>query len=598
MFSLSIENDEMTLWYFSPSHSCVSPTFNIKEKLELTIRIILMFMYASLDELGIDPTIVERTDPEQRNRVCYVYRAGEKHYKTVRSIFEYGGIRYTGRATRVWEVVEVQDADNLTSISPDHFVLKDCWLDDAASSEQKVQEQLFDDIEKGLGRIRESKETGRLDVPYLEDLPVELLQKVDECISNPTRYKDYFLTVVNDWQGEPALARAPGAKAVRSLFDDLPRGPVPAPQVGTDQSRLQQNPLATQLSGSGSLIPRTQHRAVFKEVGTALHHVDELKTILDALPDFLFALWLLYVAGWVHRDISTGNLLCYSGRGILADFEYAKKFDPKPTKEASSNRKTGTAFFMAVEIQAQQWLYQPEEPDVLGAKRIPIPPIIHNYQHDGESLLWLVLWTYLVRLITAPPSDVPDATPQRSPSALELATANIFRSDDGRYELERLNALLNPAVFAHNVLDVAFPPKDWDVHGTETLLDPSEILRSALVQSRKAYMKREYATDNISSYCPVYKTLADTFALLRNHYGACSNEYPSLRSFVSHVPPSSLPVSVRRISSQQPKDDAQAPPSLPVRKRSRQPKNDEDYQGEAQEPASKKRRWAGPLLRR
>ena len=258
------------------------------QKLELTIRIILMFMYASSDELGLDPTIVERTDPEQRNRLCYVYRTGEKYYKTVRSIFEHGGIRYTGRATRVWEVVEVQDADNLTSISQDHFVLKDCWLDDAASSELKVQEQIFDDIEKGLGRIRESKETGRSDVPHLEGPPAELLKKVDECISNPTRYKDYFLTVVNDWQGEPALARAPGAKAVCSLFDDFPRGPVPATQAGTDQSRLQQNPLATQPSGSGSLIPRTQHRAVFKEVGTALHHVDELKTILDALPDFLF----------------------------------------------------------------------------------------------------------------------------------------------------------------------------------------------------------------------------------------------------------------------------------------------------------------------
>ena len=53
---------------------------------------------------------------------------------------------------------------------------------------------------------------------------------------------------------------------------------------------------------------------------------------------FATAVFLMFCAGWVHRDISTGNLLCYSGRGILADFEYAKKFDPKPTVEASPEK--------------------------------------------------------------------------------------------------------------------------------------------------------------------------------------------------------------------------------------------------------------------
>ena len=255
---------------------------------------------------------------------------------------------------------------------------------------------------------------------------------------------------------------------------------------------------------------------------------------------------------------------------------------------------------MPVEIQIQRWLYQPKPEKVRGAKQIPIPPIIHNYQHDGESLLWVVLWTYLVRLITAPPSDVPDAPPQRWPSVLEMAIANIFRND-GRCERAREDALLRPDDFARKVLDVAFPPEDWDVHGTETLLDPSEILRSALVQLQEAYKNRKYDTDSISSYSPVYNTLADTFALLRNHHGACADQYPSLRSFISHVRPSSLPVRVKRVRSQQPKDHAQAPRSISVRKCSRQPKDDEDYQpdsqGEAQEPAFKKRRSAGPLLR-
>lgn len=33
---------------------------------------------------------------------------------------------------------------------------------------------------------------------------------------------------------------------------------------------------------------------------------------------------LLSACGWVHRDISSGNVYYYEGRGIVGDFEYAK----------------------------------------------------------------------------------------------------------------------------------------------------------------------------------------------------------------------------------------------------------------------------------
>ena len=43
------------------------------------------------------------------------------------------------------------------------------------------------------------------------------------------------------------------------------------------------------------------------------------------------ALLIMHKAGWVHRDISTGNLYLYTDpvsnvkRGLIGDFEYAKK---------------------------------------------------------------------------------------------------------------------------------------------------------------------------------------------------------------------------------------------------------------------------------
>jgi hypothetical protein len=50
----------------------------------------------------------------------------------------------------------------------------------------------------------------------------------------------------------------------------------------------------------------------------------------------------MWLAGWVHRDISAGNILWLKesgngGRGILSDLEYAKKPGADP---ASSDPKT------------------------------------------------------------------------------------------------------------------------------------------------------------------------------------------------------------------------------------------------------------------
>ena len=59
------------------------------------------------------------------------------------------------------------------------------------------------------------------------------------------------------------------------------------------------------------------------------------------VPNYFVALHIIYKAGWVHRDLSLGNLYLYidpvSGekRGLIGDFEFAKKvatevrFDPR-----------------------------------------------------------------------------------------------------------------------------------------------------------------------------------------------------------------------------------------------------------------------------
>jgi hypothetical protein len=52
---------------------------------------------------------------------------------------------------------------------------------------------------------------------------------------------------------------------------------------------------------------------------------------------------LLLLNGWVHRDISSGNLLLYVGRGILSDLEYARRYSTD--HEASKDPKTVSHHF-------------------------------------------------------------------------------------------------------------------------------------------------------------------------------------------------------------------------------------------------------------
>jgi len=59
----------------------------------------------------------------------------------------------------------------------------------------------------------------------------------------------------------------------------------------------------------------------------------------------------MYLAGWTHRDVSTGNIIVIereggSQRGKLSDLEYAKEFDSS-TRSADPKTVMLALFFHA-----------------------------------------------------------------------------------------------------------------------------------------------------------------------------------------------------------------------------------------------------------
>ncbi|KIK14032.1 hypothetical protein PISMIDRAFT_117779, partial [Pisolithus microcarpus 441] len=132
---------------------------------------------------------------------------------------------------------------------------------------------------------------------------------------------------------------------------------------------------------------RIHYRLVFKELCEPIHDLKRLDTVFKVLMDIHKALELLHSISWVHHDLSTGNVLYFSGMGKLADLEYAKHINSSITHEV----RTGMLEFMANEVEAQKYLFglvtvkAPGEDCNLLFKFNPL--------HDMESLWWIAMWT-------------------------------------------------------------------------------------------------------------------------------------------------------------------------------------------------------------
>ncbi|KAK7026794.1 hypothetical protein VNI00_015452 [Paramarasmius palmivorus] len=394
-WSVSVENTTMRFWFLSRSVCFVSKPFNFVTQHKPFVHFLLATSFASKTDLGYDPT-VRRTvvTREGKNAVVYDYMIydtkedREIWYRTVGEVISnYRAHRLLGRAIRVWVV---QELNNKGVPFGNNLVLKDYWITLDSLTEGQIQSRIFE----AAARARGNKEFKKYFMTILHDTIVTIDGEED---SSPLHLGGEAVPMKSRFCLKKEAARNVPRPHIDFVHSESTGGndvPVPEEEESDNDDPKHEHHLYE---------PRKHARLVFKEVGTCLNMIKDQKTLFRCLIDALCGLETFYDARWVHRDISTGNLLlCYDDNKQpickISDLEYARPhLSEVPTGAPELAHKTGTPAFMAVEVQLKEHLFcEPTDPSA-GTK----VPVLHNYLHDVESVWWIAMWhlfhTYPVR---------------------------------------------------------------------------------------------------------------------------------------------------------------------------------------------------------
>ncbi|KAF4623612.1 hypothetical protein D9613_001475 [Agrocybe pediades] len=389
-FGVTIEEDELRLWYFSRSHSAVSEAVNFAQNPAFLVNTFISFMFATEEEMGYDPTVTQHDDNQYTYGIPPKQSGGKtRFFRTIKIISEYRSNNVTGRKARVWLVREVESNAKDAIVTGPEYVLKDVWLEESALTEQQIQNDIFQSIE-GFWACSPEKEA------------MQGIWDKHRKLVTSGGYKDFFLTIVADYEGRRSKLLPGDFTRRRGLlltndpygtWDATPAStptPTPANSKTTSNTRTLDavsTPSTSKPATKANIRPscstdhtvpimpkvrdyprdyarKKQYRLIFEEQCVPVGELPKLRDVVQVLHQTLTPLELLLCAGWVHRDISSGNILAYrqqdgSWRAKVSDLEYAKKFppDPQATKAPSADPKTGTPYFMAHEILDLKYLY-------------------------------------------------------------------------------------------------------------------------------------------------------------------------------------------------------------------------------------------------
>ncbi|KAK0190699.1 hypothetical protein F5146DRAFT_1137526 [Armillaria mellea] len=373
MFGTTIENTTTRFWFFSRAIALVSEPFDFIKEYTHLIRYVLSLSFATAEELGYDMSVTRVAYPLAANSsahaIQYDYHIGGNTYRTVECLSSFRASGLVSRATRVWTVCQLDDKKHRKC------ALKDVWVPSDAKTELEIQQEIFSSIEKHHPEIKSEYQTQY----FMKILKCEVVQ----TSQNGDDDMPVFVREGLEITGDLALSTPETAHVSRTM---------PGSIISTPTGASLANPDAENKSPPPRLHKGRKHvRVVFADVGTPLSDIRQPRVLFNALSDALKGLHHLYLGQYVHRDISAGNIIICDGIAKISDLEYAKKF---LSQGPVNDPKTGTPIYMAVEVQATEYLFSHHDDEPLPDLEEPAaltkgPLFLHNYLHDIESLFWI-----------------------------------------------------------------------------------------------------------------------------------------------------------------------------------------------------------------
>ncbi|CUA75245.1 Putative chromatin-remodeling complex ATPase chain [Rhizoctonia solani] len=336
------------------------------------VRIILSMLLAPPDRLGFDPEVelvpTDELDAEPNYDITIRNSDTEEYttYRTLKIVYDVGVDNTVVPGTRVWIVRKLVDGD---LVGP-RCILKDTWIHEDRDPEHTVLKEILE---------AQPSYAQHFLTPIDYGLAYFSVIKPDNTHTTIRRTK-FIPTKKVLINSSTTSRKSPGALGATG-FNGEYHGTTP-------NSRQEEYRDFRYLNKH----PRQHYRIVFKEIGKPVHQLRKWTDVFIAIQGGWEGLYAMHLCGYVHRDVSCGNILLVSGpsgkRGVIIDLEYAKHIDDvRPPHDV----KTGTAQFMATEVAFV------EHDRVYNVRPVesmlePLPPFRHNPLHDVESIWWLCIW--------------------------------------------------------------------------------------------------------------------------------------------------------------------------------------------------------------
>ncbi|EAU89707.2 other/FunK1 protein kinase [Coprinopsis cinerea okayama7 len=406
-FAITVQGENMSLWYLSRPLCVKTAPISIFNHPDFLIHVLVGFLSATEQQLGYDSLVTLLQDR------TYVYelppdgqRLEPLYYRTIELVSEIHAQDPAGRSTRVWRVQRVVSKTDPTQIPGEpEVILKDAFLDRHTPTEADVQERLFQDI-----TVFSRKKDWR-NQSILKDFPSADLQYLAEALTGEN-FKNYFSCITDKFLSAPL-----------------------------DTSTLPLGQTSTSGTSAHPGLPKRRCFFVYELICTPLSDIPTLGEAIDVLRQCRTALQLMFCAGWLHGDLSPGNILAFRSspdtpwQVKLSDLEFSKKFPI--TGAAIDEVVMGTPQFIASELQSSRYIYPRTRKKGQSGKGIrPKLRVVRNFQHDVESMFWIILWLVTMRAIKSLSRAFPkEYFGFRIPEGTMAARFNLLTQGNSLWEL-------------------------------------------------------------------------------------------------------------------------------------------------------------------